>query len=99
MSGAGTGRRETHMAEDDGIDPALVEDILRWQRGIGPRPAVAAGDEALLALLHALTDAAEVAAPALEDDPVALRLGLVAPGVDPIVASLHELAHRLGGEL
>jgi hypothetical protein len=85
------------MAENEGIDAALVEGVLRWQRGRGPRPAVPVGGDDLVALLDVLTDSAEVAHPDLDEDPVARRLGLV--DADTVEVSLHELAHRLGGEL
>jgi hypothetical protein len=78
------------MATDD----EGVEEALAHLRGRGPRP----GDSELLALLEAITDAATVEHPPFEDDPAAIRLGLV-PGVDAVTASLRELAHRLGGQL
>src|SRR5262245_13489562 len=85
--------KETGMADEDGItddiDAALVEDLLRWHQGRGPRSEVPEGREDLVALVEVLTGSAEVIHPTLADDPVARRLGLIE--ADTVEVSLHEL--------
>jgi hypothetical protein len=98
MSGTGASRRETAVADDE-IDPALVDALLRWQRGQGPRPDVPADREDLLAVLAAVVDSAEIVTPPFDEDPVARRLGLADATGNALLVSLRELAHRLGGEL
>jgi hypothetical protein len=84
---------------DDEVDPELVDALLRWQRGRGPRPAIPGDRNELLALLGAVVDSAEVTTPPIDQDPVARRLGLAGPADDSLAVSLRELAHRYGGEL
>jgi hypothetical protein len=102
------------MSPDDGglrdePDPETVEALLRHLRGRGPdamtggsvpdEPSGAPAD-GLSALLDAIVDSAEVVHPPFDEDPAAIRLGLVPPSTpDALVVSLRELAHRLGGQL
>jgi hypothetical protein len=98
---------------DDNRVADIVDEHLRSLRGEGPRPDLAAlsDDERaevldLLELVDALADRLPLTPP-LEEDPIALRLGLVAPGStdpadpaedhDPVAVSAHELAYRFGG--
>jgi hypothetical protein len=85
---------------EDG-DDQLVEAYLRFLRGRGPRPRTddRPETEELLALLDAIADAHDVRDPPVDVDPVAIRLGLVEAGPDAVTVSLHELAHRFGGDL
>jgi hypothetical protein len=97
------------MSPDDGgrrdePDPESIEALLRHMRGRGPDPvtggSVPDGPDGLPALLDAIVDSAEVVHPPFDEDPAAIRLGLVAPSApDALVVSLRELAHRLGGQL
>src|SRR4051794_13917203 len=98
------------MSPDDGglrdePDPETVEALLRHLRGRGPdpvtgRPVPDGVPDGLPALPDAIVDSAEVVHPPFDEDPVAIRLGLVAPSApDALVVSLRELAHRLGGQL
>src|SRR4051794_29829658 len=98
------------MSPDDGglrdePDPQTVEALLRHLRGRGgvpgPGGAVPGGVRGgLPALLGAIVDSGEVVDPPFDEDPAAIRLGLVAPSApDALVVSLRELAHRLGGQL
>lgn len=96
---------------------SLVDDQLRFLRGEGPEPdlsGLSVRDRArmvdLLDLVDALADSRPLSPP-LEEDPVAIRLGLVPgkrsspPGAsgepsdppDPIVASTEELRYRFAG--
>ena len=98
------------MPEDfDAETQELVEQYLLFLRGRGPEPPVPEERRrevrALLDLVSALTES-EPELPDLEQDPVAIRLGLV-PGrggsdgspddLEPVESSVRELEHRLGG--
>jgi hypothetical protein len=89
----------------------LVEEQLRYLRGEGPRPDLTgltdderADIREVLDVVDALADSLP-ASPLIEEDPVAVRLGLVdrwrspSPGPlsDPVVVSAGELADRFGG--
>lgn len=92
---------------DDRIDD-LLDEQLRYLRGEGPPPDLDGVSEPdrtkiteLFEVVEALSDA-QPASPSFEEDPVAIRLGLV-PGPDsppapanpdPIQASLDDLAFR-----
>lgn len=74
------------MPEDKEYDE-LVEEYLRYLRGHGPHPQIEelAQDErdeveGLFALLDAAVDADEINEPPLEEDPLAVRLGLITEG-------------------
>ena len=98
---------------DDQLDD-LVEEQLRYLRGKGPRPDLSSFDDdtasevmRLLEIVDALADSVP-ASPKFEEDPVAVRLGLVtAPPVglsgiddgvedDPVLQSLRELTTDMG---
>ena len=96
---------------DDDRIADLVEEQLRHLRGQGPQPDLTelTDDERadvleLLDVVDALADSLP-ASPPIEEDPVAVRLGLVdrrrgpspAPLSDPVVLSAGELADRFGG--
>lgn len=73
-------------AEGEEFEGELVNRFLRFLRGRGPRPDIdripedqRRDIENLLKLLEAIADTDEISRPALEDDPLAIRLGLV-PG-------------------
>lgn len=98
------------MAEDfDRETEELVEQYLLFLRGRGPEPSVPKARrrevQALVDLVNALAES-EPELPELEEDPVAIRLGLV-PGdgppaasgddYEPVETSIRELAHRFGG--
>ena len=95
----------------------LVDDQLRFVRGEGPEPDLSGLSDSerselieVLNLVDALVDSRPVSPP-LEEDPVAIRLGLVSgksgsppeesgdpsQAVDPIVASTEELRYRFAG--
>lgn len=98
------------MNEDRLAD--FVDEHLRHLRGEGPAPDLTALDEAeraevgrLLELIDAMTDTLP-ASPPLEDDPVAIRLGLVGTTAgdeddakDAVVAAAEEVAYRFGGAI
>jgi hypothetical protein len=106
------------MAEmDEDWAARLVDDQLRFVRGEGPEPDLSGLSDSdrsemieVLNLVDALVDSRPVSPP-LEEDPVAIRLGLLPgkPGsppeksgdpsqaVDPIVASTEELRYRFAG--
>jgi len=72
---------------DKEYSAALVDEFLRYLRGRGPRPQMEklprderAELEDMFQLLEAIVDTDEVEVPPIEEDPVAVRLGLVAGG-------------------
>ena len=95
---------------DDDRMAHLIDEQLRYLRGEGPEPdlTVLSDDERaevleLLELVDALADRLP-APPPLEEDPVAVRLGLIAgvtgepaENLDPVAVSAHELVYRFGG--
>jgi hypothetical protein len=108
----------TMPTEDEEFDGELIDEFLRHLRGRGPEidhlPDQQASLERLFQLLEAIVDDDEIEIPAIEDDPVALRLGIVSekpekaiPGSgdvattdsSPIAAALAELAYRFQGEV
>lgn len=98
------------MTEDfDAETEELVEQYLLFLRGRGPEPSVPESRrrevEAILDIVGALTES-EPELPELEQDPVAIRLGLVPGGShqdgpgesrEPAESSVRELEHRFGG--
>lgn len=110
------------MTPDQDYDGELVEEYLRYLRGKGTRPRMdrlSAEDrdhhEGLFELLDAIVDADTTETPPMEEDPVAIRLGLVrrsagAPGdiealqdlphvPETIALSLREVTQRFQGEV
>jgi len=96
---------------DDDRVADLVDEQLRYLRGEGPEPDLTGltDDERahvleLFDVVDALADSLP-ASPPIEEDPVAVRLGLAdrrrglspAPLSDPVVGSAEELAYRFGG--
>jgi hypothetical protein len=96
--------------DDDRVGD-LVDEQLRYLRGEGPKPDLTGltDDERahvldLLDLVDALADSLP-ASPPIEEDPVAVRLGLadrrhglsLMQPSDPVVGSAEELAYRFGG--
>lgn len=98
------------MNEDRVAD--FVDEHLRHLRGEGPAPDLTALEKAeraevgrLLELIDAMTDTLP-ASPPLEDDPVAIRLGLVGTPAgddddaeDAVLAVAEEVAYRFGGAI
>ena len=93
----------------------IVDDQLRFLHGEGPEPDVSGLSDddrtevvELLQLMEALADSLP-SSPPIEEDPVAIRLGLVPGGprspdsseppqpTDPIAVSTEELRYRFGG--
>lgn len=96
---------------DDDRVADLVDEQVRYLRGEGLQPDLTglSDDERadvleLLDVVHALADSLP-ASPPIQEDPVAVRLGLVdrrrtpspANLSDPVVVSAEELAYRFGG--
>ena len=96
---------------DDDRIADLVDEQLRYLRGEGPHPDLTGltDDERaevlqVIDLVVALADSLP-ASPPIEEDPVAVRLGLVNTGrwpstvqpPDPVVVSAKEFAYRFGG--
>jgi hypothetical protein len=108
----------TQMAEmDEDLVARLVDDQLRFVRGEGPEPDLSGLSERdrseiveVLNLVDALADSRPVSPP-IEEDPIAIRLGLVpaktgassnelddpSQPADPIVVSTEELRYRFAG--
>jgi hypothetical protein len=96
---------------DDDRIAGFIDEQLRYLRGEGPQPDLTAltDDEradvvALLDVVDALSDSLP-ASPPMEEDPVAIRLGLVdgrhglsrLPPSHPVVGSAEEVAYRFIG--
>lgn len=109
-------------SEEIEFDGQLIEEFLRYLRGRGPRPQTndlpdndRVMHEDLFDLLEAIVDSDLVESPPLEEDPVALRLGVTAEGDDrgevesaphglaelppAIGSSLGDVAHELNNEV
>lgn len=94
-------------ADFDDLSSELVDSYLLFLRGRGPEPdpsGLTADQRRRLteqfAIVSALADRAP-ALPPLEEDPVAIRLGLVAAGTgaDPVRAALRQLESRFGRQV
>jgi hypothetical protein len=98
---------------DDDRVADLVDEQLRYLRGEGPQPDLTGltDDERadvleLLDVVGALADSLP-ASPPIEDDPIAVRLGLVdrrrgsspVQLLDPVAVSVEELAYQFGGAI
>jgi len=77
----------TMSPKDKEYSAELVDEFLRYLRGRGPRPQLEklprderAEFEDLFHLLEVIVDTDEVEVPPIEEDPVAVRLGLLAGG-------------------
>jgi hypothetical protein len=88
-------------AENEEQEGEFIDAWLRYLRGRGPRPGVGALSESerlaaeeLAGLLEAIVDTDETSEPALEDDPVAIELGLVPK---PLTGTGLGLIDRPGG--
>ncbi|MBV9822364.1 MAG: hypothetical protein JO144_08980, partial [Actinobacteria bacterium] len=95
-------------ADFDDVAGDLVDGYLAFLRGRGPEPDLGqlTADQRRrmteqFAIVSALADRAP-ALPPLEQDPVAIRLGLAAgsaPAGDPVEAALRELEQRFDGQV
>lgn len=100
---------------DDNRLADIVDEHVRYLRGEGPEPDLSSLSDreraevlGLVEIIDALADRLP-ASPPLEEDPIALRLGLVADpadpnestdpsgDLDPVVVSTHELVYRFAG--
>lgn len=100
--------------ESENLLSDLIDSQLHYLRGEGPEPSLAdlpsrhrAEAQRLLHLVEALADSLP-ASPPLSEDPVAIQLGLAEAtegdvwplrNTDPIMVSVQELSHRLGGAI
>lgn len=90
-------------SEDKDFEGEILDQYLRFLRGRGPRPDLGAVTaerrrevEELLALVDAIADDDEVARPPLEEDPVAVRLGLMPEPREGGPASSEDVPPREG---
>lgn len=77
-------REVVTLTDDREFNGELVDEFLRFLRGRGPRPQVGhlpleerTKLQKLFELLEAIVDSDEIEVPPVEEDPVALRLGIV----------------------